>query len=1523
MACTIKYKDKIYSKEEFKSFIQSDGNVDLYNSFKSKDRLEAVKGEEVDNAIDLENKLKSIKSVWENEGEVPLSKETYDEISGELRKEREGKFLESASNDEIEKQLNKFNANPNENLFDTGIESFGYGITFGISRGKRKNTYNITDNYPNVSGFYSPQKYISDANPNEVIGFIQDRMITHANMGSFVMSPRVISEQYFRNKNPKLVNEVNEILKSVTSPSTEPKQIATNLGIEYIGETEGLENYSTKVEEQVYNFTTKVGATEEEVSKVRDEIVKNATEKPSDIEATIREIEAVQKAEESTLREQEAKTEQTKEPKEEEKKKKYKIGRRVVEESTLSDEIKEDLLERGIEYIPRGAAYTDAEANELTSIYDSVEGGLDKLASMVYNVTNGILPDTRTKLNVHIADRYSKMLSDATTTEDRLKIREKLADAFVFGQEQAKIAGQWVESQKKWKDILARDPEAIITIRRRAQSKENKAVLENFDNDVKTSKQLLDELLNTEEFKQLIEEKVSDEINKIGTKKFGATDKKKIDDFFDSLLVKNDKAFDATIGIPIAVYNGAIVTIKKAVLAGVDLVNAIAQAVDYIDKWYKDNYASGKITSPDWNKDDFSAQMRDKLKPLTHKVKKVKFKISKKAEQSIVDKIYSKMEVASKPQLRRLIQGYVAELEENGAVSDQKFKDLFAKAIGLDVLSSEDEQVIRLAGQSINYARKKADRLMEKFNEYFAEAQSEKPDKAKLSQIEKDIEVAKAEEKKARLNARRAAKKLDDILSEESTLAQTVMKLVQAGLLTPISLVSNVIGNISFIPFRGQASVVASALDLLVYGLSKAYTPLIKRIDIEKNPRLARLLKGLPEPKRVYNNFASVRGYGRGFVRGGIEGLRGLVEGQTPEDLQKREISKGLEPIKALLSFRDQLTGKEQIKFDKFFSNMLEMLPAGYMGEAMFRILNLGDKPFRRAAENARLYEIAKLKGLTGKAREQFLLAPDAESVSEMKKAGDIAVYQQDSIISDWIKNLDSYLKRQGADSRGKEISVIAKTIVFLLRTTIAPYIKTPLNLAMEAIEYSTPIYSLGRAIEKMTKGDRRGALNYMGKTIVGLEIMAIATWLIKEGLLTPPPDEDEKIRQAQFEGRGAYRINITALHRRLGGGTSEWQQGDSTWSVQRFGVLSMILMGISKAYEDTPVAEMEELNMLQRNIAMMPSVLAGSLDQAFLSGTSTALQAILEGGPQMDAWLVSSSRALSAVVYPNVLGQVSQTFFNDNYIKEVRDMYDEEKALGKQIKNTLKDRMFMGKDLPNKITIWGEPVLRVPEGRNWPYMIFDTRKETKYQKSSFGVKMWEFYDRYRFVDEDRAKDILPAPPSAKTEVGWDSRNMTAQEVEQLLTNIGKRRKSYVEHFMNSTEYEAMTDEERIDEFQKIYREASSQVKAQMFMLNHLQKGYPELWKIMYDNDIAPIPTKTISFKIAGQELKLKEEEAAEYYDIVQRYFGEMASGIVDSFKDRELNDKELEILRERLDKIWLKAKNSAEKIYYKNLKTE
>mgnify|MGYP000934327550 FL=1 len=166
---------------------------------------------------------------------------------------------------------------------------------------------------------------------------------------------------------------------------------------------------------------------------------------------------------------------------------------------------------------------------------------------------------------------------------------------------------------------------------------------------------------------------------------------------------------------------------------------------------------------------------------------------------------------------------------------------------------------------------------MDAFNDYLREAEQETPDKARLAEIEADIKRKKKDANKARFAAQKAAQQLDKLLQEELELGQTLSTLIQGNLLTPISLMSNIVGNTTFLPVRGAARVVASALDNMVYGLAKAYTPLVKKIDPQKHPRLARLANGLPAPTRIYRNFASLRGFAIGFKQIGRASCRERV----------------------------------------------------------------------------------------------------------------------------------------------------------------------------------------------------------------------------------------------------------------------------------------------------------------------------------------------------------------------------------------------------------------------------------------------------------------------------------------------------------------------------------------------------------------------------------------------------------------------------------------------------------------------
>ena len=80
------------------------------------------------------------------------------------------------------------------------------------------------------------------------------------------------------------------------------------------------------------------------------------------------------------------------------------------------------------------------------------------------------------------------------------------------------------------------------------------------------------------------------------------------------------------------------------------------------------------------------------------------------------------------------------------------------------------------------------------------------------------------------------------------------------------------------------------------------------------------------------------------------------------------------------------------------FNQRAKLLVQGTFGipaEAMFRLLSLGDVPFRRFAEGLELYNIGRGKGLEGDALAQFLKFPDKDSAEQGATEGRKLTFQE------------------------------------------------------------------------------------------------------------------------------------------------------------------------------------------------------------------------------------------------------------------------------------------------------------------------------------------------------------------------------------------------------------------------------------------------------------------------------------------------------------------------------------------------
>lgn len=1157
----------------------------------------------------------------------------------------------------------------------------------------------------------------------------------------------------------------------------------------------------------------------------------------------------------------------------------HKIGLRALESTELSEDTKVAVKEQGIGYAIRGKNVRQSEAKEYVKLY-AEEGQLGTLEEEVYDRDNGISGDTRTALNVYIAKHYVNKLNESTDLTERKEIISHLRKSIAFGQEQATRAGVIVEAQKEWKDVLGENPELSVHFTREKVEKEQAEMFKANEKEIEAGYKTLNDFLKSEEIVKIIDEKVSEEISKIGTKRFGVTDKKKIDDFFEGLKVKTEgKLFDATIAIPITIYNGSIEVIKRSIMAGMDIANAVQAGIDNLDKWHKEKYEKDEITSPEWRKDDYRASLTEKLKPLVKSVSKIKVSDVPKAKyKTLVEKMYAKMPMASKQQLRMLVKNALEELATTGEISKEQFRNELARALGKPHITDAQEMDLFNAGMAMKNVRKKGEEVNKAFDEYEKENAKTNPDKVKIRELKKKVDGTIKEATKAIYNAQKTQKKTDEMFTDTPDWVDTFVTLIKGNLLTIPSLVVNLTSNVGAPLTRVPKNAIASSLDWMISGIAKTYEPIIKKIDPEKSPWLYRQASKLPGSQRTIDFIAYMRGAPRGFKRGIVKGAKQIVTGALPEELLAREINRSLHPIDAAIRLVDMTKGNVPTSVGKYVQAILEAGPWSYNAEFMFRMLNMGDKPFKEPHYIGRLEEIASLKGLTGVAKERFIEQPDEVSEADAKKTADIAVWQNDNAITKWLRDIEKATKHDKSKKDLKQAimqSTVVRTLARLGLATNAPYVKTPTNIIKEGFEYAVPAYSLLRAAESAYNGNRRQALDFIGKAVVGTIVGSIAANLVSNGLISPPPSKDDKERAQQYDQDMPYMLNVTATIRHINGEDNKWREGDFKVSIKPYGIMSALLMAHVKAYSDVEPSKIKDMSYLDNMAKVVPSVVSSSLDQSFLAGTSVGLTAFIKGGPEMDKYLVSTSRALSSAVYPNNAAILSKTFFSKNFIRETKDLSVQGENVQKQIKNDFKDRMFMGKELPTKVSIWGQKVNRVPDGRNWPYMLFDVTKFEKQQETTFGTKIWDLYKDYKWLNKEDATKLLPSLPSISTEVGWEDRKMTPTEVEEFQMAVGQKRAIYAQHYVDSDQWEEDDNITRGETLTKLYNKARRESLAENFDWDETKKKYSKEWQDTYDLGVIPLPSMGKKFG----DKKFSDEDVAMYNRIAaDNYMKEIAN---------------------------------------------
>ncbi len=228
----------------------------------------------------------------------------------------------------------------------------------------------------------------------------------------------------------------------------------------------------------------------------------------------------------------------------------------------------------------------------------------------------------------------------------------------------------------------------------------------------------------------------------------------------------------------------------------------------------------------------------------------------------------------------------------------------------------------------------------------------------------------------------------------------------------------------------------------------------------------------------------------------------------------------------------------------------------------------------------------------------------------------------------------------------------------------------------------------------------------------------------------------------------------------------------------------------MAKQYSDE---QKQSMGFFENQGKLLNASAKSMFDKSFFAGTNTLINSWTQGGDAADKWLVQTSNALKAMWIPNTVAKVSN--INNEFLREVRD-----KSTWQTIKNNFKNQLFMGGDLPRKVTPWGDYIKTTPDDRSaMIYQLFDFSKGSKIPAGTFGEEIYKLWKR------TDSQYVIPSAVDNKITIGNEKVELSPKEYEELEVAVGQSRKSLAKWYMTTPDWKEANDESKIKALQDIY----------------------------------------------------------------------------------------------------------------------
>lgn len=810
---------------------------------------------------------------------------------------------------------------------------------------------------------------------------------------------------------------------------------------------------------------------------------------------------------------------------------------------------------------------------------------------------------------------------------------------------------------------------------------------------------------------------------------------------------------------------------------------------------------------------DFSAEEYKEKRELTDKEKEAKgqyeevkkeYDEARKSSKEYLDKkakqyltqLRKKLSGLSEEKKEEIVRRSIKKIIDSGGLEYEDFKDIVSNVMGLGKLSPEQIKEI--------------ESLTEKANEV---------DQIELDYVQNPTKEGLDKFVKAKQGSLEANRKLFELTHNEADITGTVKSIMTLNLLNLATVTANYFQNAIYQGLvRFPTSVIVNGIEYGKYGASLLGNRIIgaKVINPQTNPIEAQ------------------KGYWKEYTQGLIRGWEQTIKGVDEKDyFSSNQYAANLNPLK---SYQDlvasmkgdlQLSGKQKI--DKFLQSTI-----GVQAYAISRLMTLGDKPPRYAAQGAEAIQIGTNElNLTNPLElEAFINTPERFSYNYFVKqgmspkdaglkskeitkrivdAGAKAVFQNENLLNFYLSKIDEASKIKEED---KKFIKGAKTFVSLGKAYTLPFVKTPANIWWAYFKVNNPaltfakgVYELYEASVASKKGNfveanrlRKQSNESIALAVIGYGFAVAAMALYQKGLVRPSNDDEDKAREKTAETffGSDNKLNLGKFL----GGDDYWV--DLTWFPALGAVIDTqanLLEDKKKRGEDVSNADYNFLEDLLPNLKYSSIASLNSL--VFDNGTRI-LDGLRKGGNYGETLLVDMVNRATGTV-------VGSTFQRASSLALPHKVDTKADGIMERISNNIKEknaivRMFT--DMPKaKISIWGEPIKQ----DNSAFGILRTMfKIEKGSSDKFGLIL---YDDFQRTGDTK---FLPPYENAKITHNGKQVELNTEQKRDLDIFVGQARKNIVAPFISDAAkldgfdnyYSKLSDSEKVEALDVLYKQA-------------------------------------------------------------------------------------------------------------------